>query len=155
MRLARYLLALLPLATSPHLSVRLSFPQSTVLDMLRSLSHVARGDSFEILPTRSDEPGYRRSSNQPLWKRFYTKRILRLVVFAVLCIGIVHFAWGSDNQSGLPSLPPLYDKYQRAERNLPQHDPDLPPPEGKRGKYLWFANHVHGMLSPSVVYALE
>ncbi|KAI0801371.1 hypothetical protein C8Q74DRAFT_1241589 [Fomes fomentarius] len=115
--------------------------------MLRSLSQVARGDSFEILPTRSDGPGYRRSSNQPSCKRFYTKRILRLVVFAVLCIGIVHLVWGSDNQSGLsqlPKLPPLYDNYQRAERNLPQHNPELPPPEGKRGKYIWFANHVHG-----------
>ena len=41
--------------------------------------------------------------------------------------------------------PPLYPKYRLRELALPQHNLDLPYPEGKDGKYLWISEHVHGM----------
>jgi hypothetical protein len=45
-----------------------------------------------------------------------------------------------------PQLPPLYPEYRLKELALPQHNPDLPYPEGRNGKYLWISEHVHGEL---------
>ncbi|OSD08075.1 hypothetical protein PYCCODRAFT_1430264 [Trametes coccinea BRFM310] len=39
-------------------------------------------------------------------------------------------------------LPPLYSRFHEAELSLPQHNPSLPLPEGKDGKYLWVSNHA-------------
>lgn len=41
-------------------------------------------------------------------------------------------------------LPPLYPKYRQNELALPQHNPDLPLPEGRHGKYIWMSEHVYG-----------
>jgi hypothetical protein len=38
--------------------------------------------------------------------------------------------------------PPHYDSIHEYERNLPQHDLSLPFPEGKDGRYVWFANQI-------------
>ncbi|EJF63735.1 hypothetical protein DICSQDRAFT_54612 [Dichomitus squalens LYAD-421 SS1] len=39
-------------------------------------------------------------------------------------------------------MPPLYRRFHEAELKLPQHDPLLPAPEGRNGRYLWIANHA-------------
>lgn len=41
-------------------------------------------------------------------------------------------------------LPPLYKEYSASEEQLPQHNLDLPFPEGRHAKYIWFSNHVRG-----------
>lgn len=41
-------------------------------------------------------------------------------------------------------LPPLYPEYRLRELALPQHNPDLPLPEGRHGKYIWISEHVRG-----------
>jgi hypothetical protein len=41
-------------------------------------------------------------------------------------------------------LPPLYGEYRLRELALPQHNLDLPSPEGRDGKYLWISEHVRG-----------
>ncbi|EMD32600.1 hypothetical protein CERSUDRAFT_118643 [Gelatoporia subvermispora B] len=41
-------------------------------------------------------------------------------------------------------LPPLYERFHTYELELPQHDPSLPYPEGRLGRYFYPANHVHG-----------
>ncbi|TFK60507.1 hypothetical protein BDN72DRAFT_779325 [Pluteus cervinus] len=38
--------------------------------------------------------------------------------------------------------PPTYEKIQEFERNLPQHNLDLPYPEGKTGRYVKFSNQI-------------
>ncbi|KAH8102286.1 hypothetical protein BXZ70DRAFT_66216 [Cristinia sonorae] len=38
--------------------------------------------------------------------------------------------------------PPLYEQYIENELALPQHDPDLPFPEGREGRYLFVASHI-------------
>lgn len=43
------------------------------------------------------------------------------------------------------SLPPLFENIREFELGLPQHNPNLPLPEGGEGKYFWASNHVHGM----------
>ncbi|KAH9948571.1 hypothetical protein B0H21DRAFT_229446 [Amylocystis lapponica] len=37
--------------------------------------------------------------------------------------------------------PPLYESYHQHELHLPQHNPNLPFPEGREGKYLYWRNH--------------
>jgi len=38
--------------------------------------------------------------------------------------------------------PPHYYEFYEYERNLPQHNPDLPAPEGMHAKFFWVKNHV-------------
>ncbi|EMD32587.1 hypothetical protein CERSUDRAFT_161539 [Gelatoporia subvermispora B] len=40
-------------------------------------------------------------------------------------------------------FPPLYEAWHARELALPQHNVDLPFPEGREGRYLWMSNHVH------------
>jgi hypothetical protein len=41
--------------------------------------------------------------------------------------------------------PPNWDKLYKWEDDLPQHNVDLPFPEGNEGRYVYFANHIHGL----------
>ncbi|KAJ7348686.1 hypothetical protein DFH08DRAFT_960060 [Mycena albidolilacea] len=43
--------------------------------------------------------------------------------------------------NGLGPNPPLYAQYHQRERNLPQHSPSLPYPDGPHAKFLWADNH--------------
>ncbi|KAF8206449.1 hypothetical protein K438DRAFT_475663 [Mycena galopus ATCC 62051] len=47
------------------------------------------------------------------------------------------------NPLRLPIDPPTYEKLWAWERNLPQHNLDLPFPEGKTGRYVKFSNQAH------------
>lgn len=47
----------------------------------------------------------------------------------------------SEDHDGLP---PLYSSYHFDELALPQNNPDLPFPEGRTGKYVWFRDSVRG-----------
>ena len=40
--------------------------------------------------------------------------------------------------------PPTYGLFYEMERNLPQHDPSLPFPEGENGRFLWVSNQHWG-----------
>jgi hypothetical protein len=42
-------------------------------------------------------------------------------------------------------LPPLYKQYSASEEQLPQHNLNLPFPDGRHAKYIWFSNHVRSM----------
>jgi hypothetical protein len=48
-------------------------------------------------------------------------------------------------QSSDHSLPPLYKELYEWEDNLPQHNLDLPLPEGRHGRYLKFSNQIKGL----------
>ena len=41
--------------------------------------------------------------------------------------------------------PANWDKLYKWEDNLPQHNVDLPFPEGKEGRYVYFANQIQGL----------
>ena len=124
--------------------------------MLRSLSSrlsdsSGRGGSYDMLPTSNSESrrGHAPRGGNPL-ARFCTKRITRLAVLTSLCLLTVHFFWGVDSvvawwQANVPNRkPPLYTDYYLQELKHPQHNPELPFPEGEHGLYIWYANHVHG-----------
>jgi hypothetical protein len=40
--------------------------------------------------------------------------------------------------------PPRFYEWHVQEKQLPQHDPDLPYPQGREGRYIRFSNHVWG-----------
>ncbi|KAF8303077.1 hypothetical protein DL93DRAFT_2067058 [Clavulina sp. PMI_390] len=46
--------------------------------------------------------------------------------------------------NGFHPLPPLYPKYAEEERLLPQHDKNLPFPEGAHGRFLRFEDQLWG-----------
>ncbi|KAH8102280.1 hypothetical protein BXZ70DRAFT_65971 [Cristinia sonorae] len=66
--------------------------------------------------------------------------VLSLFVFAVLLCFFIPRSWTLFLHSS-NSLPPLYEEYHARELALPQHNPDLPLPEGRNGKYLFVASH--------------
>jgi hypothetical protein len=43
--------------------------------------------------------------------------------------------------------PPRFYEWHDKEKQLPQHDPDLPYPQGREGRYVRFSNQVWGALS--------
>ena len=47
---------------------------------------------------------------------------------------------------GGPDPPRFYEWHER-EKRLPQHDPDLPYPQGRQGRYIRFSNQVVGVCS--------
>ena len=53
-------------------------------------------------------------------------------------------SWAPTNLPWQDLLPPLYGGYRLRELKLPQHNLDLPYPEGRDGKYLWLSEHVRG-----------
>jgi hypothetical protein len=49
---------------------------------------------------------------------------------------------GVQGAYGSSMLPPLYPELAAAELSLPQHDENLPFPEGKDGRFLRFGNQM-------------
>ncbi|KAH8985176.1 hypothetical protein EDB92DRAFT_2091842 [Lactarius akahatsu] len=41
--------------------------------------------------------------------------------------------------------PPRFYKWHEREKQLPQHDPDLPYPQGREGRYIRFSNQIFGL----------
>ena len=83
-----------------------------------------------------------------------------LAVLAVLAL-LFHLHYGSHDplkifhglptpEGGSESNPPLFLEWYEREKRLPQHDPNLPYPQGREGRYVRFANQGTG----AVVYFL-
>lgn len=67
---------------------------------------------------------------------FTSRRVLRNLCY-----------WWDPGSKGAKALtlgfgPPTYEKLKRWEDNLPQHNLDLPYPEGKTGRYVKFSNQI-------------
>ena len=113
-------------------------------------------EDYELpLPSPADAHPHR-SLGSAWCSRRFTKR--SLVVLAVLLVCTYLRFWSVDTTPsdlrGLvadDALPPLYGEWHKEELELPQHDPELPPPEGREGKYINIANHIYGL---SLVYSI-
>jgi hypothetical protein len=44
---------------------------------------------------------------------------------------------------GVPGHPPTYRRFRAQEASLPQHNLELPYPEGKNGRYVKFSNQAN------------
>ena len=71
----------------------------------------------------------------PLLRRFTLRRIVTLTftVLFTLALGVL--------SSGIP---PSYSECYELERNLPQHNLQLLPPEGESARFLRFPDHIWG-----------
>lgn len=76
-----------------------------------------------------------------------------LLLFAVLFVAHVLFGYGQrDVRRLFPSFfgdgsgeidePPTWVALRRCQANLPQHNLDLPAPEGRHGRYVYFGNEI-------------
>lgn len=82
------------------------------------------------------------------------RRVFRLLVSILISLAFLglYSLMEFDDDEWLPAnlpwrqrLPPLYPQYRRRELALPQHNLNLPYPEGRNGKYVWISEHVRGM----------
>ncbi|PCH34414.1 hypothetical protein WOLCODRAFT_135702 [Wolfiporia cocos MD-104 SS10] len=110
-------------------------------------SHSSRQSEHDFLPGPYD-----RQPPSLSWLRWHNKRYARIASFALLALCLFAFIRGFTGGEGLMSVedapenhifPPLYQQYHEQELRLPQHNPNLPFPEGRDGKFIWMANHVH------------
>ncbi|KAF8326474.1 hypothetical protein F5887DRAFT_225590 [Amanita rubescens] len=53
-------------------------------------------------------------------------------------------AFPAEAWPGPTGKPPLYDQYREYERHLPAHNLDLPYPNGKHAKFIYFGNFQQG-----------
>ncbi|KAA1478230.1 hypothetical protein DENSPDRAFT_809563 [Dentipellis sp. KUC8613] len=89
------------------------------------------------------------------------RRHLRVLSFLFVCIsflGLFLFIYRQETPQAphiavplplaTPSespLPPMFGEWYERERQFPQHNPDLPYPQGREGRYLYMANHLWGL----------
>ncbi|KAJ7274409.1 hypothetical protein B0H12DRAFT_1088559 [Mycena haematopus] len=77
--------------------------------------------------------------------------VLALVIFLFYCARLLTQreeavespVVAAEDPLRLPIDPPTYEKLWLWEKNLPQHNLDLPFPEGKTGRYVKFSNQAH------------
>jgi hypothetical protein len=63
----------------------------------------------------------------------------------LLATYFVFFGRSFDWDRSSLDQPPTYKKLKEWESNLPQHNLDLPFPEGRTGRYVSFANQLGGL----------
>jgi hypothetical protein len=98
----------------------------------------SRPDS-SILPTKNLSP--RRSTGGV----GFPKRYARIGFLAVVSLCAFAFFYGFEKTETVINAfrnPPLYEEYHKYEAQLPQHNLDLPYPEGRDAKFFWASNHV-------------
>ena len=118
------------------------------------------------LPAPVTVPLEKRQSS-PFRPRSLLPRRLRCHFFGLLFLATVAFIFRYNHSStssvndpddllsylrGLPepeggSNPPRFYEWHDREKRLPQHDVNLPYPQGREGRYIRFSNQVWGALS--------
>lgn len=106
-------------------------------------------NTYELLPSHPDTPlpvaiqrSYFSHTLRIKYSRILSRRrskvILAFIIF--FCILLLCLLYWFRNLK----VPPLYEEYHKKELSMPQHNPDLPMPEGDHGKYLWVSTHLDG-----------
>ncbi|ESK93147.1 ATP:ADP antiporter [Moniliophthora roreri MCA 2997] len=130
--------------------------------MIPRLLQPAKSSYPPILPSQAPLSDRLRSFQCCGLNILTSKRYSRILLVSIFCFATVVVLWhvepaeriefGSVQYSVLPaqdplgdgSLPPLYEQYHEYERNLPQHDMELPAPDGKSARFIFSANHAWG-----------
>lgn len=95
-----------------------------------------------ILPSNKGSPSPPRRSSVLVG---FPRRYARLGTLAILSLCAISFFFGFERTEKIIRAwrkPPRYTRYHAYERNLPQHDLNLPYPEGRDAKFFWASNHV-------------
>jgi len=124
--------------------------------------HIRIADFFLLPPTMSHLYARKYSGGrhaEPIWDdRKHSKATWRicgqltnnrrrtsfLLLIAILAAIVLVFRWPEFTAPTVPdtSFPPSWEKLQQWERDLPQHNLELPYPEGKNGRYVKFDNQI-------------
>jgi len=71
------------------------------------------------------------------------RRTSFILLIAILAAITFVFRWRESTTAETDtSFPPSWEKLQQWERALPQHNLELPSPEGKNGRYVKFNNQI-------------
>lgn len=138
----------------PHLPPRrrVAKEQPTMFSH-RFLRHGRASSGDHVLPTPAHDRHDRRTgrSCQCFPNRRYTRIGLFLLISFSVAAVVRSVFWEAEEGEYVPLVedspenhifPPLYQAYHEQELRLPQHSQD-----GRDGKYVFFANHVHGACS--------
>ena len=77
-----------------------------------------------------------------------TRRKVLLYLIILFAFSTFRFRWSSQAVAPTQPIifpPPTYSSVYDLERNLPQHNLDLPYPEGRTGRYVKFSNQIAGL----------
>lgn len=109
---------------------------------------------YKLLPSSyadvRDPPHSNNGSRPPSrWPRIslswvVSRRRIRIVLAILLSLVSIALLHRFAREFYDSKYPPLYEKYHEQELHLPQNNPDLLPPEGRHGKYLWVSSHLDG-----------
>ncbi|TCD70094.1 hypothetical protein EIP91_004823, partial [Steccherinum ochraceum] len=130
-------------STTPSRLGSLAFMQPfSLFNPVKNVRFFIHDDPEPLLPDTT-KPAAR---TRPLFSRRVTRSLLAVLVLFAVGLALRNFAslrlsFSLESLHEDP-LPPLYEEYTRAERALPQHNPDLPLPEGRSGKYIAMENIV-------------
>ncbi|KAG8747802.1 hypothetical protein FRC10_011247 [Ceratobasidium sp. 414] len=111
----------------------------------------AFSDSFELMPPRppSITAKIRNFTRSLRYSRWRTRNLV--VALGVFLLIVFYLSSGQDTVSSSGSTRLLlsgrrdFKDYEKAQSKLPQHNPDLPPPAGRNGRYVRFRNQVYGL----------
>ena len=129
----------------------------TILNRLTPSSNTYASD-YHLLPTQNTQTPSKHEPS-PCWSRVNIPRRYARVVIALgvgFLVYLFFFArqieqdWSNYPQEAWATLdgnPPTYNQYLEYERHLPAHNLDLPYPDGKHAKYIYFASHQWGAFS--------
>jgi hypothetical protein len=102
----------------------------------------------------------------PIFPRPFLPRRFRVPFFGLLVLGAIVVLFRLNHLSSYTPndlfivfkdllkpeegwYPPRFCEWHDQEKRLPQHDLDLPYPQGREGRYLRFSNHVWGAFPQS------
>jgi hypothetical protein len=113
---------------------------------------------YALLPSHSSPAKHDNSSL--CWSRLalsIPRRYARIFSAGLAALFVYFFLfsdrfWTSHDDAAFPAeawpgpmgKPPLYNQYREYERHLPAHNPDLPYPDGKYAKFIYFGNFQKG-----------
>jgi hypothetical protein len=81
--------------------------------------------------------------NLRLFNQSTNSRLRRFILCGLLFLLATYFIF--FGRSFDLDQPPTYKKLKEWESNLPQHNLDLPFPEGRTGRYVLFKNQIQGL----------
>ncbi|KAG8703235.1 hypothetical protein FRC12_006604 [Ceratobasidium sp. 428] len=112
----------------------------------------AFSDSFELMPPRppSFATRIRNFTRSLRYSRWRTRNIV--VALVIFLLVVFYLSTDQDASYSSPGGTRLllsgrrdFKDYEKAQRNFPQHNPNLPPPAGRNGRYVRFRNQVYGL----------
>ncbi|KAF7965096.1 hypothetical protein HWV62_45727 [Athelia sp. TMB] len=120
---------------------------TTPMRLFDRSKHAYKSSQSSILPQRAASPHRSPPPAAPRLLNTLPKRYTRLaavIILSICAVSVYHVFLFTQAKMNAMRKPPLYERYHRYEAELPQHNPELPAPEGKDAKFFWASNHVHG-----------